>query len=148
MVSAATFYFDSNPTKDGSASVMTGFKFAYTKNIGSLCFGSLILTIIKVLRAIVETLAESAKNDGDGAAKLIACIAVCLMRCLEGIIEHLNTVAYAYMAVAGDSFCASAWNGFLLNLKHLAKFIFAIDIAGMFIFMGIMAPPLVLQWVK
>jgi len=60
------------------------------------------------------------------------------MRCLESIIEHLSKLAYAYMAVTGDSFCASAWNGFLLNLKHLAKFVFALDIAGMFIFMGVL----------
>lgn len=60
MVSAATYYFDSNPMKNGSASVCTGFRFAYTRNLGSLAFGSLVLTIIAILRAIVETLAESA----------------------------------------------------------------------------------------
>lgn len=41
------------------------------------------------------------------------------------------------MAVTGDSFCSSAWNGFILNLKHLAKFCFALNIAGLFIFMGV-----------
>lgn len=41
------------------------------------------------------------------------------------------------MALSGESFCTSAWNGFLLNLKHLAKFYFAQQIAGMFIFMGV-----------
>jgi len=58
MVSAATYYFDSNSSKDGSASVCTGFKFAYTKNIGSLAFGSLILTLVGIMRAIVEGMAE------------------------------------------------------------------------------------------
>jgi len=137
MVSAATYYFDSSEKKDGSASVCTAFTFAYTKNIGSLCFGSLILTLVGILRMIVESLAESASENGDGAAKLIACIAKCCMACLESIIEHLSKLAYAYMAVSGDSFCSSAWNGFILNLKHLAKFIFAMQIAGLFVFMGI-----------
>jgi hypothetical protein len=137
MVSASTYYFSSSPTKNGSASVSTAFKFAYTKNVGSIALGSLILTIVSILRTIVETLADSAKKDGDGAAKLIACIASCLMACLESIIEHLSKLAYAYMAISGEGFCSSAWNGFILNLKHLAKFIFALNIAGMFIFMGI-----------
>lgn len=75
MVSASTYYFDSNEQGDGSASVLTGFRFAYMKNIGSLCYGSLILTIIGILRAIVDGLAENAKEDGDGAAKLVACLA-------------------------------------------------------------------------
>lgn len=45
------------------------------KNLGSLCFGSLIVTIISIIKFVIDTLAEGAKEDGDGAAKLIACIA-------------------------------------------------------------------------
>jgi hypothetical protein len=41
------------------------------------------------------------------------------------------------MAVSGDSFCTSAWNGFLINLKHCVKFYFAQEIGGFFIFMGV-----------
>lgn len=40
------------------------------------------------------------------------------------------------MAVSGDNFCMSAWNGFLLNAKHLLKFAFANTIAKVFIFLG------------
>lgn len=43
------------------------------------------------------------------------------------------------MAVTGDSFLVSAWNGFLLNLKHGFKFVFANMIAKMFIFIGKLA---------
>jgi len=62
--------------------------------------------------------------------------AKCLVRCFESIIEYLNKIAYAYMAVSGDSYCESAWNGFLLNLKHCAKFSFATMLASMFVFLG------------
>jgi hypothetical protein len=40
------------------------------------------------------------------------------------------------MAVSGQNFCASAWDAFLLNLRHLAKFTFAQALASMFIFVG------------
>lgn len=40
------------------------------------------------------------------------------------------------MAVSGQSFCSSAWDAFLLNLKHMAKFSFAKFLASMFIFIG------------
>lgn len=40
------------------------------------------------------------------------------------------------MAVSGDSFCTSAWNGFLLNVKHILKFSFANFIAKVFILLG------------
>ena len=139
MVSAATYYFSSNSEKNGSAKVCTGFTYAYTKHAGSLAFGSLIMTIISILRMVVDGMANSANEGGNPAAKAIACVAQCLVRCLEDLIEYINRTAYAYMAVTGDGFCSSAWNGFLLNLKYCAKFYFAIQIAGMFVFMGILA---------
>jgi NADH:ubiquinone oxidoreductase subunit 6 (subunit J) len=40
------------------------------------------------------------------------------------------------MAVSGDSFCGSAWNGFLLNVKHMMKFTFANFLASAFIVIG------------
>jgi hypothetical protein len=87
MVHTATYYFDSNETKDGSASVSTAFKFAYLKNAGSIAFGSLLLTVIAILKAMIDAAANSAKKEGDQAAACIACIAQCLIRCLEDLIE-------------------------------------------------------------
>ena len=40
------------------------------------------------------------------------------------------------MAVSGESFCTSAWNGFLLNIKHMTKFSFANLLAKIFILLG------------
>ena len=90
------------------------------------------------MRFVVESLAEGAKDSDDGVAKLIACIAMCCMRCIENCIEYLNKIAYAYQAISGEPFCKSAWNGFLLNLKYCAKFYFAITISGWFIVIGIL----------
>lgn len=62
--------------------------------------------------------------------------AECILHCLEKICDYINASAYAYMAVTGDSFCTSAWNGFLLNVKHMLKFAFANMIAKVFTFLG------------
>jgi hypothetical protein len=40
------------------------------------------------------------------------------------------------MAVSGESFLMSAWEGFLLNIKHLLRFSFANLIAKVFMFIG------------
>lgn len=40
------------------------------------------------------------------------------------------------MAVSGEPFTKSAWNGFLTNLKHMAEFYFAQDVGYFFIFIG------------
>ena len=68
--------------------------------------------------------------------KLFVACAKCILECVEKICDYLNEAAFCYMAVTGDHFMLSAWNGFLLNLKHGLKFSFAKMIAKMFIFLG------------
>jgi len=61
---------------------------------------------------------------------------MCYLEVLEKITDYINSSAYAYMAVSGESFCVSAWHCFLLQIKHLMKFAFANMIARVFIFIG------------
>ena len=68
--------------------------------------------------------------------KCILCCAVCCVRCFESLIEYLNITAYAYMAISSDSFCTSAWHGFLMTVKHAAQYEVAITLAGWFVLMG------------
>jgi hypothetical protein len=51
-VSAASYYFDSNANKDGSASVGMGFKFAYLNHIGSLAFGSFVIGLLRLAKLV------------------------------------------------------------------------------------------------
>merc|ERR1712224_1131429 len=73
---------------------------------------------------------------GNAVVKGIVACANCCLACIEKICDYINNLAFAYMAVSGESFCESAWHGFLLNIKHLAKFWFANLIATIFIFIG------------
>jgi hypothetical protein len=40
------------------------------------------------------------------------------------------------MAVSGDTYLKSGWNGFMCNLKHMIEFYFAQDVGYFFIFIG------------
>jgi len=74
-----------------------------------------------------------------GDNKLVDCLigcANCCLGCIERICDYLNESAYCYQAVSGESFISSAWNGFLMNLKHGAKFFFANSIAKVFTLLG------------
>lgn len=66
----------------------------------------------------------------------VAKIGNCILACLEKICDYINESAYAYQAVSGDSFCTSAWNAFLLQVKNASKFVLANLIAKVFIFLG------------
>lgn len=54
MCSAASYYFNSNPHTEGSAEVMQSVRFGFMKHFGSLAFGSLILTIVGIIKGIFE----------------------------------------------------------------------------------------------
>ena len=58
MVSATSYYFDSNRERDGYASVGLGFKLAYMNHVGSLAFGSFIIALVQFIRVVVLTIAE------------------------------------------------------------------------------------------
>jgi len=68
-VSAASYYFDSNPERDGSADVGLGFKFAYMNHLGSLAFGSFIIGMIRMAKVVfVYAARQAAKAEGENGA--------------------------------------------------------------------------------
>jgi hypothetical protein len=74
----------------------SSLKRACTTSLGSICFGSLLVAIIQVLRSM----AESAKQEGNGAA----CLAECILGCLQSLVEYFNRWAYVYVGIYGYKF--------------------------------------------
>ena len=115
-VAAASYYFDSNASRDGSASVGLGFKFAYLKHMGSLALGSFIIAVVRFIKYVFVYLSQSAsKATGENVlVQVLVKCALCYLDLLEKITDYINESAYAYMAVSGESFCTAAWHAFLL----------------------------------
>ena len=44
--------------------------------------------------------------------------------------RHQTKAAYAFMALSGQGFCGSAYDGLLLNMKHGAKYSYPVCIGG------------------
>jgi len=137
-VGATTYYFNSDATKEGEAEIGLGFRFAYVYHCGSIAFGAFIIALVQFIKLIFLYLAQQAEkaSGNNPAVKMIVACGACILNCIERICDYINVAAYCYMAVSGDSFCMSAWNGFLLNVKHMLKFSFANMIAKIFIFLG------------
>ena len=137
MVSASSYYFNSNPEEEGSAEVAAGFKYAFLHQ-GSIAIGAFIIALIRFIRIVFMYLARKLeKQSGENpVVKAVVRCAECILMLIEKICDYINSSAYAYQAVSGESFCTSAWNAFLLQIKHLAKFSFANFIAKIFMFMG------------
>jgi hypothetical protein len=138
MVSASTYYFNSNEGFEGSAEVGTGFDWAFNHHAGSIAIGAFIIALVRFIRIIFVYVAQQMEkaSGGNPAVALMVKVAGCILACIEKICDYINDSAYAYMAVSGDNFCVSAWSGFLLNIKHILKFSFANMIAKIFILIG------------
>ena len=137
-VSTASYYFDSNAKREGSASVCLGIKFAYFNHMGSIALGAFIIGYMKLIKIIFVYAARMAASFS-GGNKCSACIlkcGLCYLNCLERVTDYIHEGGFAYMAVSGEGFCMSAWNGFLLNIKHIMKFSFANLVANLLIFVG------------
>lgn len=138
---ATTFYFAHQrdaPDIEMPADLSFGFSSAYFCHFGSIAFGSFIIIFVKIIRFVFYHISKKMKGvTGDNAiTKCVMCCGTCILHYIEKICEYLNNAAFCYMAVTGEPFLASAWNGFLLNLKHGIKFGFAKFIATIFIFNG------------
>ena len=64
MVSAATYYFDSNASQEGAATVAKGFKFAYMNHMGSIAVGAFIIACIRLVKLIILYAAQTASKAG------------------------------------------------------------------------------------
>lgn len=139
MISASQYYYSSDSQREGSARVLQGIWISYTKHAGSIALGSLVHMFVVAIRIVVDSIVSAADNGGEnGVAVVVGCLLKCCLASLESLVEYLNTMAYAYMAISGDPYCTSAWNGFILNLKQMLKFYFASTLASAFIFIGML----------
>jgi hypothetical protein len=134
MVAASSYYFDSDATKEGVANVMLGFKWGYGPNFGSVALGSLVQTIISIIRVLLE-FSNNDKCKG-ACCCVFKCVIQCLLGCFDGVVDYVKKLAFAQMAIAGEPYCTSAWNGFMVNLQHSAKFYFTQDVGRFFVSMG------------
>jgi len=143
IVSAVTWYFSDKTIEDddgipGDSDVRFGFWWAFRYHFGSLAFGSFLLAIVWVIRALFEYVGEKMHEatGNNGFTKcLVGCIRCCL-DCFDRFVRYLNRNAYIYMAITSESFCTSALLSFILILKNAAKFAFVEGLADIFMFLA------------
>jgi hypothetical protein len=105
------------------------FKRATTTSFGSICFGSLIVAILKAAYAMVQ---EARKSENNFAR----CCAACLLNCLQRLIEYFNMYAYTQVAIYGKDFRQAAKDTWDLFTARGFQIIINDDLTGMVLTMG------------
>jgi len=125
-LSVCLWYFTRDKTFAKSQLVVQSIYTAFRYHLGSAAFGSLIIAIIKTIRAFiaylqgkVDQLAAKGGKAAVALAKIILCCLQCCMWCVEKCAKFLNKMAYIQIALFSYSFCKAARCAFFLILRNI-----------------------------
>ncbi len=101
-------------------------------HMGTAAFGSLIIAIVQLIRAILSYVQKRVKNSTSTLVTVAFCCCTCFFWCLEKCFRFINRNAYILTAIYGYNFCTSAKKAFFLILRNIAR-VGAVSVLGGFI---------------
>ncbi|KAM9323888.1 choline transporter-like protein 4 [Gastrophryne carolinensis] len=133
----ASYYWAFHKPKDiPFFPVSAAFMRTLRYHTGSLAFGSLILTIVQMIRILLEYLDHKLKDAHNPCTRFLLCCLKCCFWCLEKFIKFLNRNAYIMIAVYGKNFCVSAKNAFKLLMRNIIRVVVLDKVTDLLIFFG------------
>lgn len=115
-----------------SASFLRALRF----HVGSLAFGALILTLVQVVRIILEYIDHKTRSAQNACARFLLCCLKCCFWCLEKFIKFLNRNAYIMIAIYGKNFCVSAKNAFSLLMRNIIRVVVLDKVTDLLLLFG------------
>jgi hypothetical protein len=65
---------------------------AFTSSFGSLSFGALIVAVLEACKQLARAAQEAArKDDAPAPVKILACLCVCIVSCVEDLVKYFNS---------------------------------------------------------
>jgi len=122
-------------------------------HIGSIAFGSLVITLVKIPRYILMYIHSKCEGSDNSCAKCCLKCCICCLWCLERILKFINQNAYTIIAIEGTNFCKSAWKAFEIITSNVLR-VAAINSVGAFVLflgkVGVMAATCAISvvWLK
>ncbi|XP_049458988.1 choline transporter-like protein 4 [Epinephelus fuscoguttatus] len=105
-------------------------------HVGSLAFGALILTLVQLVRIILEYIDHKTRAAQNACARFILCCMKCCLWCLEKFIKFINRNAYIMIAIYGKNFCVSAKNAFMLLMRNVVRVVVLDKVTDLLLFFG------------
>jgi len=112
------WFFTRTKDKIGSP-IARGFSLLLRFHLGSVCLGSILITLIKIVRMIVESVNKNLRDSENVAAKIIACCCSFIIENLEALLQYLVRNAYIIVAKDGTPLIESGRKTFNLMMKNL-----------------------------
>uniref|UniRef100_UPI003AAFCB6D choline transporter-like protein 5-A n=1 Tax=Centroberyx gerrardi TaxID=166262 RepID=UPI003AAFCB6D len=116
--------------------LFSSFSRAIRYHTGSLAFGALILSVVQLVRVILEYLEQKLRGADNMVARFILCCLKCCFWCLERFIRYMNRNAYIMVAIYGKNFCTSAKDAFFLLMRNVVKVAVVDRVTDFLLFLG------------
>lgn len=143
----ATYYFTRDKSTVGNVTVFNSFALVSVYHMGTAAFGSLVIAIIKTIRAVLNYIATKAKQSGNYVLMYIMCIFNCCLWCLEKCLKFLNKHAYIITAIYAYSFCHSCRKAFYLLLRNVLRVSAVNLVSSLILFLGKIFTPVVTTFI-
>lgn len=131
-IRCSILYFDKRIFSDRQVENIIFYKnpqrniYVYRYHVGTLAFGSLIITICRLIRVAIEYIDHKLKKYDNGFITAMMCCCKCFFWCLEKFLKFINKNAYIMCAIHGRNFCMSAKDAFNLLMRNLVR-VFVVD---------------------
>ncbi|XP_056460777.1 choline transporter-like protein 2 isoform X1 [Gadus chalcogrammus] len=103
---------------------------------GTLAFGSLILSIVQIIRVLLEYIDHKLKGAHNKCTRFLLCCLKCCFWCLEKFVKFLNRNAYIMVAIYGKNFCTSAKDAFFLLMRNMIRVAVLDKVTDFLLFLG------------
>lgn len=133
----ASYYWAFNKPEDIPMFPITAaFLRSLSYHVGSLAFGALILTLVQIVRILLEYIDHKTRSAQNVVARFFLCCLKCCFWCLEKFIKFLNRNAYIMIAIYGKNFCVSAKNAFMLLMRNAIRVVVLDKVTDLLLFFG------------
>ncbi|KAL3773532.1 hypothetical protein ACHAWO_000528 [Cyclotella atomus] len=105
----------------GNKTFIKGLCLVSVYHLGTAAFGSLIIAVIKTIRAVLTYIQKKASKSKLRVAIVILAVLKCLLWCLEKCLKFVNKQAYIQTAMFSYSFCKASRMGFFLILRNAMR---------------------------
>ncbi|KAM3620419.1 uncharacterized protein V6R79_023109 [Siganus canaliculatus] len=114
----------------------SSFSRALRYHTGSLAFGSLILSVVQMVRIVLEYLDQKLKGSQNACTRFLLCCLKCCFWCLEHVISFINRNAYIMIAIYGKNFCNSSKDAFFLLMRNVVRVAVLDKVTDFLLFLG------------
>ncbi|XP_041804651.1 choline transporter-like protein 5-A [Chelmon rostratus] len=133
----ASYYWAKRKPQDiPPCPLFSSFSRAIRYHTGSLAFGALILSVVQLVRIILEYLEQKLNGVNNSLSRFIMHCLKCCFWCLEKLIRYMNRNAYIMVAIYGKNLCTSAREAFFLLMRNVVRVTVLDRVTDFLLFLG------------